>query len=66
MPPNFQGCCAHDHDCEEADCSGTWSLNKYVDIQRVSMLPERKKQVDQHQSHVAAPHFDFLFLRYAV
>ena len=34
MPP-FQGCCAHDHDCEEADCGPAWSLHDHVDIPRV-------------------------------
>lgn len=33
--PVFQGCCAHDHDCEAQDCSSAWSLYKHIDIQRV-------------------------------
>lgn len=33
--PAFQGCCAHDHDCEAQDCAAAWSLYKHIDIQRV-------------------------------
>ena len=32
----FQGCCAHDHDCEASDCSSSYSLYKYIDMPRVS------------------------------
>ena len=39
MPP-FQACCAHDHDCEEEDCSGHWTLYKYIN--RISCLNERE------------------------
>lgn len=40
MPPSFQGCCAHDHDCEAQDCSSAWSLYKHIDTQRVRCLNE--------------------------
>ncbi len=36
--PAFQGCCAHDHDCEEADCGPSWSLHEHIDLPRVSVL----------------------------
>lgn len=36
MPP-LQGCCAHDHDCEEADCGPSWSLHEHIDLPRVSV-----------------------------
>ena len=39
MPP-FQACCAHDHDCEEEDCSGHWTLYKYINM--ISCLNERE------------------------
>ena len=38
MPREFAGCCAHDHDCEELDCGGTWTLNKYIDLSKVCMF----------------------------
>ncbi|PSC71196.1 PITH domain-containing 1 [Micractinium conductrix] len=38
--PAFQGCCAHDHDCEAQDCSSAWSLYKHIDTQRVRCLNE--------------------------
>jgi len=38
MPREFAGCCAHDHDCEELDCGGTWTLNKYIDLSQVCCI----------------------------
>lgn len=38
--PSFQGCCAHDHDCQAEDCSKSWSLYKHIDIQKVRCLNE--------------------------
>ncbi|DBA74816.1 hypothetical protein WJX79_007544 [Trebouxia sp. C0005] len=38
--PSFQGCCAHDHDCEEADCGPSWSLHEHIDLPRVACLNE--------------------------
>ncbi len=40
MPP-FQGCCAHDHDCEEADCGPAWSLHDHVDTPRVCTMHQQ-------------------------
>eukprot|EP00890_Picochlorum_soloecismus_P003370 jgi/Picsp_1/4033/NSC_01545-R1_protein len=40
MPREFAGCCAHDHDCEELDCGGTWTLNKYIDLSKTTCLNE--------------------------
>lgn len=36
MPPPAQGgCCAHNHDCEAADCGPAYSLYKHIDLPRV-------------------------------
>ena len=34
-------CCAHDHDCEENECSAQWTLNQHVDTHKVRALNER-------------------------
>lgn len=39
--PNFGACCAHDHDCEAADCGPSWSLHEHVDMSHVSPLISR-------------------------
>lgn len=31
----MQGCCAHDHDCEDADCGPAWSLHKHIALDKV-------------------------------
>ena len=36
MAPKFQACCAHDHDCEAAECGPAYSLYKHVDLTNVS------------------------------
>ena len=33
--PNFGACCAHDHDCEAADCGPAWSLHEHIDQSHV-------------------------------
>ena len=33
--PNFGACCAHDHDCEAADCGPAWSLHENIDQSHV-------------------------------
>jgi hypothetical protein len=33
--PSFQACCAHDHDCEAADCGPAWSLHQHINLQLV-------------------------------
>jgi hypothetical protein len=40
MPPTTQGggCCAHDHDCEEAECGPAYALGDRVDAARVRCL----------------------------
>lgn len=38
--PAFEGCCAHDHDCEEASCGPAWSLHKHIDLHNVRCLNE--------------------------
>ncbi|KFM26470.1 PITH domain-containing protein 1 [Auxenochlorella protothecoides] len=38
--PRFEGCCSHDHDCEEEDCSTSYSLYKNIDTPRVRCLNE--------------------------
>ncbi|RMZ56541.1 hypothetical protein APUTEX25_001388 [Auxenochlorella protothecoides] len=35
--PRFEGCCSHDHDCEEEDCSTSYSLYKNIDTPRVAL-----------------------------
>ncbi|KAK9815492.1 hypothetical protein WJX72_004575 [[Myrmecia] bisecta] len=41
MPgPPTQGCCAHDHDCSEADCGPAWSLHRHIDLPNVRCLNE--------------------------
>jgi hypothetical protein len=37
-PPTSQGCCAHDHDCEEAECGPAYALGDRVDASRVRCL----------------------------
>jgi hypothetical protein len=37
-PPPTAGCCAHDHDCEEAECGPAYSLAERVDLSRVRCL----------------------------
>lgn len=37
MPPST-ACCAHDHDCEAADCGPAWSLHTKVHTDRVTAL----------------------------
>lgn len=34
----FEASCAHDHDCEAEDCSGSWSLYKHIDMQKVGVV----------------------------
>ena len=34
--PAYQGCCAHDHDCEASDCGPAWSLHEHIDHSNVS------------------------------
>ena len=34
MPPSAP-CCAHDHDCEAADCGPAYSLFKHIDLAKV-------------------------------
>ena len=36
--PNFGACCAHDHDCEAADCGPSWSLHEHIDMSKVSLI----------------------------
>eukprot|EP00884_Botryococcus_braunii_P008180 jgi/Botrbrau1/17363/Bobra.0015s0104.1 len=38
--PNFQPCCAHDHDCEAADCGPAWSLYQHINTQLLTCLNE--------------------------
>ncbi|CAK0741077.1 hypothetical protein CVIRNUC_001298 [Coccomyxa viridis] len=38
--PNFGACCAHDHDCEAADCGPAWSLHERIDQSHVWALNE--------------------------
>ncbi|KAL3135375.1 hypothetical protein ABBQ32_007563 [Trebouxia sp. C0010 RCD-2024] len=47
MPP-LQGCCAHDHDCEEADCGPSWSLHEHIDLPRVACLNEANAGSAKH------------------
>lgn len=42
MPSSFQACCAHDHDCEDNDCGGSWALYTHIDMSRTSCLNERE------------------------
>lgn len=37
MPPDA-ACCAHDHDCDAADCGPAWSLHAHVATGRVRAL----------------------------
>jgi len=37
MPPST-ACCAHDHDCEAADCGPAWSLHTKIHADRVTAL----------------------------
>jgi len=37
-PPPSPACCAHDHDCEAADCGPAWSLHTKVYADRVRAL----------------------------
>ncbi|PNW87136.1 hypothetical protein CHLRE_02g110450v5 [Chlamydomonas reinhardtii] len=39
MPPT-KACCAHDHDCEAADCGVAYSLYKHVAVDQVRCLNE--------------------------
>jgi len=52
MPPRrldqFQGCCAHDHDCEQEECGGLWTLYTYIDPSRTSCLNERDRGSSQN------------------
>ncbi|GLI69848.1 hypothetical protein VaNZ11_014565 [Volvox africanus] len=41
MPPPSKGCCAHDHDCEAADCGIAYSLYKHISIDQVRCLNEQ-------------------------
>jgi hypothetical protein len=41
MPPPTQGCCAHDHDCEAAECGPAYSLYKHIDLPHVRPPPRR-------------------------
>lgn len=36
--PQQTACCAHDHDCEAADCGPAWSLHTHIDSARVRAL----------------------------
>lgn len=38
MPPKTQPCCAHNHDCESAECGVTYSLYKHIDLTHVRVL----------------------------
>ncbi|CAL5223627.1 g6169 [Coccomyxa viridis] len=38
--PKFGACCAHDHDCEAADCGPSWSLHEHIDMSNVWALNE--------------------------
>jgi len=38
QPPVTAGCCAHDHDCEAADCGPAYALGDRVDAPRVRCL----------------------------
>jgi hypothetical protein len=38
MPPPTQACCAHDHDCDAADCGPAWSLHTHITSHRVTAL----------------------------
>ncbi|GBF98342.1 hypothetical protein Rsub_11236 [Raphidocelis subcapitata] len=40
MPPANQGCCAHDHDCDTADCGPAYSLYKHIALEQVHCLNE--------------------------
>lgn len=40
MPRNSQGCCAHDHDCEAADCGPAYSLYKHINFSSIWALNE--------------------------
>ena len=37
-PPTSAACCAHDHDCDAADCGPSWSLHAHVASERVRAL----------------------------
>eukprot|EP00959_Pyramimonas_sp_CCMP1952_P104823 2191015-Pyramimonas_sp.AAC.1 len=34
----MEGCCSHDHDCEDEQCGGT-SLHGYIDTTKVRLMP---------------------------
>lgn len=36
--PQFAGCCAHDHDCEAAECGPAWSLHSHIDTAHVRQV----------------------------
>ena len=39
MPPPPSGpCCAHDHDCDAADCGPAWSLHTHVRLPKLVAL----------------------------
>ncbi|KAL6753494.1 DUF1000-domain-containing protein [Haematococcus lacustris] len=40
MPPKLTACCAHDHDCDAADCGPAYSLHKHIDLSHVRCLNE--------------------------
>ena len=37
MAGNNQACCAHDHDCEAADCGPAYSLHKHINFAGVRL-----------------------------
>lgn len=41
--PTYEGCCAHDHDCEASECGPAWSLHEYLDHSNVrfTLLSEK-------------------------
>ncbi|GFR49844.1 hypothetical protein Agub_g11741 [Astrephomene gubernaculifera] len=41
MPPPTKACCAHDHDCESADCGVAYSLYKHISTDQVRCLNEQ-------------------------
>ncbi|BDA48813.1 PITH domain-containing protein 1 [Coccomyxa sp. Obi] len=40
--PTYEGCCAHDHDCEASECGPAWSLHEYIDHSNIAALNEAR------------------------
>ena len=55
--PKFGACCAHDHDCEAADCGPSWSLHEHIDMSNVSGLFSRADPAQCYPAHSAVLSF---------